>query len=105
MTTASYFFSSSVPSNQDRPYSTPGVGAASGGPVGSLNCGTATYTGDYLELRITTSTTGWTPTKKDVSAFLQQVERWLYEQEGNATISGSGLDSLLLANSATVGIP
>ena len=105
MTTASYFFSSSVPNNQDRPYSTPGVGAASAGPVGSLNCGTATYTGDYLELRITTSTTGWTPTKKDVSAFMQQVVRWLYEQEGNATISGSGLDSLLLVNSATVGIP
>ena len=105
MTTASYFFSSSVPNNQDRPYSAPGVGAASGGPVGSLNCGTATYTSDALEFRVTTNSAGYSPTKKDVSAFLQQVERWLYEQEGNATISGSGLDSLLLANSATVGIP
>lgn len=105
MTTASFFFSSSVPSGQDRPYSAPGVGAASSGPVGSLNCGSSTYASDYLELRITTSTTGWTPTKKDVLAFLEQCRRFVLDQEGSSTISGQGLDALLLANSATVGVP
>jgi hypothetical protein len=105
MATASYFFSSSVPAGQDRPYSAPGVGAASSGPVGSLNCGTATYASDALEIRMTTNTSGYTPTKRDVVNFLRQVERWLFDQEGSSTISGQGLDALLLANSATVGIP
>jgi hypothetical protein len=98
MTTANYFFSSSMPNNQDRPYSAPGVAGASAGPVGSLNSGTASYASDALEIRITTNSAGYTPTKKDVVDFLDQVHRWVEDQR-------QGLDALLLANSATVGIP
>jgi hypothetical protein len=104
MATNSYFFSSSVPAGQDRPYSAPAVGAASSGPVGSLNSGTATYASDAFELRITTVSTGYAVTKRDALNFLEQAKRWILEQEGSTASSGSGLDALILANTG-VGVP
>ena len=102
----SYYFSATPAAGLDRPYSAPGVGAASSGPVGSLNSGTASYTSDVFELRVTTGITAYpNPTKRDILNFLNMALRFVMDQEGSSTISGQGLDALIKANTGPVGIP
>lgn len=104
MTQVNYFFSTNSV-NGNLAYSAPGVAGAGSG-TGTLNSGTSTLSTDAFELRVSTGTTGMlTPTKKDVEMFLELCKRWLHDEEGSPTISGSGLNGLLKANSATVGIP
>lgn len=99
MAQVNYFFSTNMPGNENVAYTAPSVGGSGNAVLGSLNSQTSTYASDAFELRVSTGTTGYlTPTKRDVVNFLRMAERWLLDPT-------SGLDALLLANSATVGVP
>lgn len=102
MSAVNYFFSASATGGADRAYT-----AANSPAAGKLNQGTATYSSDPFELRITTGATNGPAsiTKRDVENFLLLCQRWLHDQGGSSTDSGQGLDYLITATSGTVGVP